>query len=142
METVLIKEKAMEKTCIFCDGILSVLNDYFVCDSCKTVCFSKDISDSDKKKLIKNYLISIQTGLEKHREFLHELEQKYINGVLLTAEEQIIRNNLLEFQDIRTELEMYLSNDSGTLNEKHIKSLLYRLLTISEWLSETFRRDA
>ena len=70
------------------------------------------------------------------------LEQKYINGVLLTAEVLIIRNNLLEFQDIRTELEMYLSNDSGTLNEKHIKSLLYRLLTISEWLSATFRRDA
>lgn len=132
----------MEKTCIFCDGILSVLNDYFVCDSCKTVCFSQDISDSDKKKLIKNYLISIQTGLEKHREFLYELEQKYINGVLLTEEQQIIRNNLLEFQDIRTELEMYLSNDSGTLNEKHIKSLLYHLLTISEWLSATFRRDA
>lgn len=132
----------MKNTCIYCDGTITALNGYLVCDSCKTVCFSKDISDSEKKKLIKNYVISIQTGLEKHREFLHELEQKYINGVLLTAEEQMIRNNLLEFQDIRTELEIYLNNDSGTLNKKHIKSLLYRLLVISEWLSATFRRDA
>lgn len=130
----------MEKTCVFCDGILSVLNDYFVCDSCKTVCFSKDVSDSDKKKLIKNYFISIQGDLEKYSEFLHKLEQKYIDGILLTAEEQMIRNNLLEYNDIRTELEMYLSNNCGTLNKKHIKSLLYRLLTISEWLSATFRK--
>lgn len=132
----------MEKNCIFCDGTITDLNGYVVCDFCKTVCFSKDISDSEKKKLIKNYFIFIQTGLEKHREFLHNLEQKYINGVLLTAKEQMIRNNLLEYQDIRTELEIYLTNDSGTLNKKHIKSLLYRLLKISEWLSATFGRDA
>lgn len=132
----------MEKTCVFCDGIIKVLNGYFVCDSCKTVCFSKNITDSEKKKLIKNYFISIQIGLENHREFLHNLEQKYINGVLLTAKEQKIRNNLLEYQDIRTELEIYLNNESGTLNKKHIKSLLYRLLKISEWLSATFGRDA
>lgn len=132
----------MEKTCIYCDGTITDLNGYFVCKTCETVCYSKNISDTEKKLLIKNYLFSIQTALGKHQPLLHELEQKYIDGVSLTSQEQIIRNNLMEFQDIRIELEMYLSNDSGTLNEKHIKSLLYRLLTISEWLSETFRRDA
>lgn len=132
----------MEKTCVFCDGVINILNGYFVCDSCKTVYFSKNITDLEKKTLIKNYLSSIQDDLVKHREYLYGLEQKYINGVSLTVEEEIILNNLLEFRDIRIELEMYLSINSGTLNKKHIKCLLYRLLIISEWLSATFRRNA
>lgn len=131
----------MERACIYCSGSIVSLNNCFVCENCKTVCFSKDINDSEKKKLIKNYLSSIQTVLEEHRTFLRELEQKYINGVPLLTEEQIIRRNLMEFHDICIELELHLNDDGGTLNQKHIKSLLYRLLGISTWLTTTFRRD-
>ena len=130
----------MNKTCIYCDGTLPEFNGYIVCDKCKVVLFSNNILDDEKRCLIKDYLTTVRSDLSEKEEFLHAIEQKYIFGETLTKYEETVRNNLMEFNDVFTELDVALkSND--TVNNNHIKGLLYRLLMISEWLSKNFGRN-
>lgn len=77
----------------------------------------------------------------EQQNFLHDIEQKYILNKDLTPNEQEIRKNIAEFQAIRLELEMYINNVSQ-LCEKNERSLLYKLIILSEWLSKYFGRDA
>ena len=130
----------MDKPCIYCEGATDEFLNFIVCNSCKTVCFTKNITDEEKTSLIEGYIKSIQCGLLKQQDFLHKIEQKHINGEKLSDKENEIRVNLLEFHNIRMELNIYKTGNGNTLNKKNIKNLLYRLLMISEWLSTNFAR--
>ena len=77
----------------------------------------------------------------EQKDYLHSIEQRHINGEELTAKELEIRDNISEFQSIRSDLETYIKNDFQ-LSEKNARHLLYRLLVLSKWLSNYFRRDA
>ena len=130
----------MNKTCIYCEGALTKFKDYLICDKCKVVLFSKDISDDKKKSLINDYLTIVRADLLRKEELLHDIEQKYTLGETLTNDEKMIRNNLVQLNDIFTELDAAFKSNN-TLNNKQIKGLLYRLLMISGWLSKNFGRN-
>lgn len=71
---------------------------------------------------------------------MHDIEQKHISGYALTDEEEVIRNNMIEFQDIRLELSARIKNRSH-LNKEIERNLLYRLLILSEWFSKYFKEE-
>lgn len=127
--------------CKFCEKSTIVSGKFWLCNECHTVSFFKDITLEEKKRLILDYLNNIQCKVLEQQNFLHDIEQKYILNKDLTPNEQEIRKNIVEFQAIRLELEMYINNGSQ-LCEKNERSLLYRLLILSEWLSKYFGRDA
>ena len=127
--------------CKFCGKETKLLKGVYVCDECSTVSFSKDIELKQKQKLITEYLNDIQEKVLEQKDYLHSIEQRHINGEKLTAEELEIRDNIYEFQSIRLDLETYIKNGFN-LREKTCRNLLYRLLVLSEWLSNYFRRDA
>lgn len=127
--------------CKFCGKETKLLKGVYVCDECSTVSFSKDIEIKQKQKLITEYLNDIQEKVLEQKGYLHSIEQRHINGEKLTAEELEIRDNIYEFQSIRLDLETYIKNGFN-LREKNCRHLLYRLLVLSEWLSNYFRRDA
>lgn len=127
--------------CKFCEKSTIVSGKFRLCNECHTVSFFKDIKLEEKKRLILDYLNNIQCKVLEQQNFLHDIEQKYILNKDLTPNEQEIRKNIAEFQAIRLELEMYINNGSQ-LCEKNERSLLYRLLILSEWLSKYFGRDA
>lgn len=127
--------------CKFCGKETKLLKGVYVCDECSTVSFSKDIELKQKQKLITEYLNDIQEKVLEQKDYLHSIEQRHINGEELTAKELEIRDNISEFQSIRSDLETYIKNDFQ-LSEKNARHLLYRLLVLSKWLSNYFRRDA
>lgn len=127
--------------CKFCGKEAKLLKGVYVCDECSTVSFSKDIELKQKQKLITEYLNDIQEKVLEQKDYLHSIEQRHINGEKLTAEELEIRDNIYAFQSIRLDLETYIKNGFN-LREKNCRHLLYRLLVLSEWLSNYFRRDA
>ena len=127
--------------CKFCGKETKLLKGVYVCYECSTVSFSKDIELKQKQKLITEYLNDIQEKVLEQKDYLHSIEQRHINGEKLTAEELEIRDKIYEFQSIRLDLETYIKNGFN-LREKNCRHLLYRLLVLSEWLSNYFRRDA
>ena len=127
--------------CKFCGKETKLFKGFYICDECSTVSFSKDIEIKQKQKLITEYLNDIQEKVLEQKDYLHSIEQRHINGEKLTAEELEIRDNIYEFQSIRLDLETYIKNGFN-LREKNCRHLLYRLLVLSEWLSNYFRRDA
>lgn len=126
--------------CKFCDNEATAHSGVYVCNNCHTVCFSENILPTKKCDVILNYLSDIQAKVLKQQTYLHAIEQKHILGHDLTPDEEEIRKNMSEFQDIRLELNTRIANDSS-LNEKIERELLYRLLTLSERLSNFFERD-
>lgn len=126
--------------CKFCGKTAKLFKGIYVCDECRTVAFSKNISPKQKRELIKKYLNNIQKKLKKHQPNLHTIDQKYVLKENLTEIEKEIYENLSEFQSIRVELEMYIKSQSD-LCKKREQHLLYRLLVLSEWLSKHFESD-
>lgn len=126
--------------CTFCENELSIQSEFYVCNNCHTVCFSKNISLKDKCSLILEYLSDIQEKVIAQQAYLHDIEQKHILGDILTPDEKVIRTNMIEFQDIRLELNTRIKNGSH-LNNDIERNLLYRLLILSEWLSEYFKEE-
>lgn len=126
--------------CMFCNKPAVKLGEYYVCDECQTVCFSKNIPLEEKYYLIRNFLSDIQCGVLKQQDILRDIEQEYISRGELTHEEFEIRNKVAEFQSLRLELE-FLINNNSQLCEKSDRNLLYRLLVLSEWLSKNFKMD-
>lgn len=126
--------------CIFCANALSIQSGFYVCNDCHTVCFSKSSALENKYSLILKYLSDIQKKVIDQQAYLHDVEQKHISGYALTDEEEIIRKNMIEFQDIRLELNTRIAGCSQ-LNDKTERNLLYRLLILSEWFSEYFKEE-
>lgn len=126
--------------CIFCANALSIQSGFYVCNNCHTVCFSKSSALENKYSLILKYLSDIQKKVIDQQGYLHDVEQKHILGYALTDNEEIIRKNMIEFQDIRLELNTRIAGGSQ-LNDKTERNLLYRLLILSEWFSEYFKEE-
>lgn len=126
--------------CTFCENELSIQSGFYVCNNCHTVCFSKSSALENKYSLISKYLSDIQEKVIDQQVFLHDIEQKHISGYALTDEEEVIRNNMIEFQDIRLELNTRIAGGSQ-LNDKTERKLLHRLLILSEWFSEYFKEE-
>lgn len=126
--------------CIFCANALSIQSGFYVCNDCHTVCFSKSSALENKYSLILKYLSDIQKKVIDRQAYLHDVEQKHISGYALTDDEEIIRKNMIEFQDIRLELNTRIAGCSQ-LNDKTERNLLYRLLILSEWFSEYFKEE-
>lgn len=124
--------------CIFCENELSIQSGFYVCNNCHTVCFSKSSALKNKYLLILKYLSDIQEKVIDQQAFLHDIEQKHISGYALTDDEETIRKNMIEFQDIRLELNTRIAGGSQ-LNDKTERKLLYKLLTLSEWFSVYFK---
>lgn len=126
--------------CIFCANALSIQSGFYVCNNCHTVCFSKSSALENKYSLILKYLSDIQKKVIDQQAYLHDVEQKHISGYALADDEEIIRKNMIEFQDIRLELNTRIAGGSQ-LNDKTERNLLYRLLILSEWFSEYFKEE-
>lgn len=124
--------------CKFCGKPLVEKREFHVCDECETVGFFKEVALAETRGLISDYLKNIQCKVMEQQDFLHKIEQKYISHKYLTPDEQEIRKNILEFQSIRIELEVHVRNTS-LFREKYERNLLYRLLILSEWLSNYFK---
>jgi hypothetical protein len=73
----------------------------------------------------------------EQRSYLYEIEQKYLSKKELQSNEEEIRTNMLEFQSIRSELELYV-NTHSRLSSRRERELLYKLLTLSNWLTKYF----
>lgn len=126
--------------CTFCENELSIRSGFYVCNNCRTVCFSKSSALENKYSLISKYLSDIQGKVINQQAHLHNIEQKHISGYTLTADEEAIRKNMIEFQNIRLELSTRIKNRSH-LNKDIERNLLYRLLILSEWFSEYFKEE-
>jgi hypothetical protein len=126
--------------CIFCGNPTVTYNEYRVCKKCETISFTKEILIEEKRKIIEQYLNNVQLHILKQSEYLHHIEQAYLLKKELTSREEEIRNNMVVFQSIRTELEIYLTSRS-ILNTKRERELLYRLLELSPWLSKYFLEE-
>lgn len=126
--------------CTFCENELSTQSGFNVCNNCHTVCFSKKSALENKYSLILKYLSDIQEKVIAQQAYLHDIEQKHILGDILTPDEKVIRTNMIEFQNIRLELNTRIEHGSH-LNDKTERTLLYRLLILSKWLSEYFKEE-
>ena len=126
--------------CRFCGNPSTKYEGVNVCKDCETVCFFENVSINEKHQKITEYLGEIQSRVLEQQDYFHRIEQKFLSGEILLPLEQEIRTNLLEFQSIRGELEVYI-RDGSALNSKNDRQLLYRLLMLSKWLSKYFRRD-
>ena len=126
--------------CRFCGKPSTKHEGVNVCKDCETVCFFENVSINEKHQKITEYLVKTQSQVLEQQNYFHQIEQKYLLGEILLPLEQEIRTNLLEFQSIRGELEVYI-RDGAALNSKNERQLLYRLLMLSKWLSKYFRRD-
>lgn len=119
--------------CLFCGKPIEKKGQYFVCNDCKTVSFYAETDSETNRRRISGYLDRVQSAVIKKQDYLHEIEQKYLNGLYLTDNEKMIVKNLTEFQSIRSELSVRILGEISREN-RDIKELLYRLLSISDWL--------
>ncbi|MBE6801695.1 MAG: hypothetical protein E7530_02290 [Ruminococcaceae bacterium] len=127
----------MNTKCAYCDNESIVKSGIFICEKCKTVCYTKDCTDFQKKELVYEFLKSKKVAILKQQENLHEIDQKVLNGIELTATEQEICDNLSEFKEIYS----FFKANFEAVNVMHtitVKKYLYRLLFISEWLTENY----
>ena len=132
----------MEILCRSCDQKVSEYCGYFVCDKCKIIVFTKEISDEEKKKLIVNYLHLTQAMILNNRDRIYNIDQKEINGDELSEEEREIRKTLIEFKDIRLELLLFFrNNEIINFRSRKISNLLYRLLHVSKALLVFVKND-
>ena len=81
----------MEENCMFCDSKIVHRDGCYVCDTCKTIRFTKGISAEQIYESIAKYLNTVQNRILAKREEYYSLEQKYLSGLLLTEEEQYKR---------------------------------------------------
>ena len=121
--------------CKFCNKVVQDHDGFYICNRCKTVCFTGKVPPDKIPKLIKEYLSNIQDKLSFSSSYLYMIIQKEVLGEQLSAAEQEIYKKLFEFNDVRLCLEeIYLKNGSS-LDGKKERQLLYKLLMLSTWLN-------
>ena len=125
-------------SCKFCNKECTIKKDYFVCEECKTVCFSQKATNIDIPQTILDYLNNAQAQIKdinKHG-FLHQIDQKELNGEKLTQEEQTIYEVMDKFHALGVYLKVILKNDIS-LDSKNTRNKLYELLDLSDKLEST-----
>ena len=125
------------KYCCFCNKEATLRNGYYVCESCKTVCFLSNNSDKCCRKQIADYLQKMQTFIERDQELLHDLEQHSMSDKKMSDKELNFLNTIKEFSSIKIDLEFLLEN-GYSLSEEKIRQLLYKLLLLSEKFKNDF----
>lgn len=124
--------------CKFCGKECTINRNYFVCEKCKTVCFSQQTNNFDIPKAILDYLNNVQVKIEAidTHGFLHKIEQKSLNGEKLPQEEQNLCDALDKFHEL-DECLRYILKNGISLDDKNARSQLYELLDLSNKLEST-----
>ncbi len=120
----------MCEKCVFCNAQTVYQEGYFLCECCKTICFTKGLPDEEIYRKITDGLQKIQDKILGNQDKWHALEQKYCNGEQLSEKEEIIRNNLVYFQQLQRDLKLGISTKQS-LGDKSIRKLLYKLLKLT-----------
>lgn len=128
----------MNDICISCEEKCTAFGNLSLCHNCKIVCYTQNTTN--RKDLIFNYLTKVQEKVLEEREDLYRIAQKEILGENFTSEEKVINDNIKEFQDIRKSLNTYLK-ENISLDDSEIRTLLYRLVILSDWLAAYFKLE-
>lgn len=125
----------MSDICISCEEKCTAFGNLSLCHNCKIVYYTQNTTN--RKELILNYLTKVQEKVLEQREDLYRIAQKEILGENFTSEEKVINDNMKEFQIIRKSLNNYLK-ENISLSTPEIRTLLYRLVMLSDWLATYF----
>jgi hypothetical protein len=109
--------------------------EYYVCEECKTVCFSPKANNCNIPQEILDYLNNVQAQIKaiNTHGFLHKIEQKSLNGEMLPQEEQDLCDALDKFHELDKGLRHILKNGIS-LDDKNARNQLYELLDLSDKL--------
>ena len=113
----------MERQCPFCDKPLILSNQIFVCPECRILITDSNIVMEERKRIL-----ALRATL---REYLRELEQKYIQTPKdLTEHEMEERLFWIEHNKIHEYLEYYEKIAPPNIKSKHYHALLYSYVEI------------
>ena len=122
----------MKSECCFCNKSLTKYGQYYVCEHCKMVAFTKDIPSPEKWKIIQKFLNDVQNKIMEQDESLYLLKQRHMSHETLTKSEEEIITKIEKFQNIRCCLQC--DKFTVSLQDQSTRMLLYDLLKISTWL--------
>ena len=116
------------KNCPFCEKTLLKNEDILICNDCKRAFTEPMIA-------IKDIILQTKHSLFLKTEYLHQLEQDYMNGTL--SKKQIEERNLyVLLNSLITEMEHLLKSNVADANKEQLSSSLYKFIKTQKKLQE------
>lgn len=111
------------KKCVICDAELSIIDDIWMCKSCRIMFCKRDLNEY--------YLICgrVDSLLNINSEYLHDIEQRRINRISIDKAEEELATDCGKYNSLKIELSMY-KNGIGDLDI--YQSKMYQLYELYE----------
>ena len=116
------------KTCPFCEKVLLKHEDIFICNDCKCAFTEPMIA-------IEDIILQTKQSLFLKAEYLHQLEQDYMNGTL--SKKQIEKRNLyILLNSLIIEMGHLLKSNVANAKKERLSSNLYEFIETQKKLQE------